>query len=288
MNVQSLSISVPCSKCPNNCKFCVSQMHPSDYPNCFKDFEKQAACEHQYKRRLEFARDNGCNTAIITGDGEPLTNRPHLDRFAKLNWTLNSPFRWIEIQTSGIFLNDQMIKFLRDVVGVSTISLSLSHFNSIPNAQINGTPEKLKVDIKGLCKAIKEAGLNLRISLNLNSHLGTWTPKAMMDKLVELDADQVTFRKLYTSNDDCEQNDWIRNHMFKDKEFEALNMYIQRNGRMLERLPFGALRYSLNGISTVVDDDCMSTEVKDTIKYLILRPNCKLYTKWDDKGSLLF
>ena len=27
---------------------------------------------------------------------------------------------------------------------------------------------------------------------------------------------------------------------------------------------------------------------KDAVKYLILRPNCKLYSKWDDKGSLIF
>jgi len=24
------------------------------------------------------------------------------------------------------------------------------------------------------------------------------------------------------------------------------------------------------------------------LRYLILRPDCRLYTKWDDKGSLLF
>jgi hypothetical protein len=41
-------------------------------------------------------------------------------------------------------------------------------------------------------------------------------------------------------------------------------------------------------MSVVVDDDCMSTEVKEDVKYLILQPNCKLYTKWDDEGSLLF
>jgi len=41
-------------------------------------------------------------------------------------------------------------------------------------------------------------------------------------------------------------------------------------------------------MSVVVDDDCMSTADKEDIKYLILRENCKLYTKWDDGGSLLF
>ena len=42
-------------------------------------------------------------------------------------------------------------------------------------------------------------------------------------------------------------------------------------------------------MSTVVDEDCMAkSEEKKALKYLILRPNCKLYTQWDDKGSLLF
>lgn len=41
-------------------------------------------------------------------------------------------------------------------------------------------------------------------------------------------------------------------------------------------------------MSTVLDEDCMSEEAKESVKYLILRPNCKLYSKWDDKGSLVF
>ena len=48
----------------------------------------------------------------------------------------------------------------------------------------------------------------------------------------------------------------------------------------------------MNGISTVVDDNCMDDATKreesDSYKYLILRPNCKLYSHWDDKGSLIF
>ena len=46
--------------------------------------------------------------------------------------------------------------------------------------------------------------------------------------------------------------------------------------------------YDIDEMSMVVDDDCMSGEVKEDVKYLILQPNCKLYTKWDDRGSLLF
>jgi hypothetical protein len=67
-----------------------------------------------------------------------------------------------------------------------------------------------------------------------------------------------------------------------------INQYILKNGRPLEPLPYGAMRYSCHGISTVTDQDCMSQEAKPTLRYLVLREDCHLYTKWDDPGSFLF
>jgi hypothetical protein len=56
----------------------------------------------------------------------------------------------------------------------------------------------------------------------------------------------------------------------------------------LETLPFGASKYSRYGIGLVVDEDCMATEAKDVYKYLILREDGHLYSRWNDKGSLIF
>jgi len=261
-------------------------MHPSLYENLIgHDYANQAQHEHHYMRRLEFARDNGCNTLILTGDGEPLSNRAFLNTFAKLNWAMRGSFRWIEVQTSGVYLDDDMLSFLSGTVGVSTISLSLSSLETGKNAALNMTPDKLMFTVEGMCKKIKDAGFNLRLSLNMNNSLDCIPMPRLFDILKALGADQVTFRRLYTSGTGAAQDAWIKEHEYCN--WYDLNDYIRR-GRPLECLPFGAMRYSVNGISTVVDDDCMSTEVKDSVKYLILRPNCKLYTKWDDEGSLLF
>ena len=72
------------------------------------------------------------------------------------------------------------------------------------------------------------------------------------------------------------------------RKIREITEYVKSNGRALEVLPFGSIKYSVNGMGVVIDTDCMSTEAKDTIRYLILRPNAKLYSKWDDKGSLVF
>jgi reverse gyrase len=105
-------------------------------------------------------------------------------------------------------------------------------------------------------------------------------------------ADQVTFRILYTSKDDAAkqypQIQWIEQHKAKPELINDIKSYIKENGRVLEILEFGATRYSIDGLSVVIDEDCMNEEAKQALKYVILQPNCKLYTKWDDEASLLF
>lgn len=287
MKVQSLSVAVPIG-CANTCKFCVSRMHHEHYKSILTDVCTRAHADKIMIRKLSFARDNGCNTLIITGSGEPMQNIPYLNDLAKWNWQLQSPFRWIEIQTSGrgLLAKENPIAFLRDVVGVSTISLSVVDiFDETRNAEIIGYTES----IKDMCAEIKNANLNLRLSINMCNVLNDKSPEQIFDKCKELGANQVTFRELYSSKTDSKEDKWIDENNIDIFHLKWIINHILTKGYKLERLPFGATRYSVNEMSVVVDDDCMSTSVdKDELKYLILRPDGKLYTKWDDKGSLLF
>ena len=291
MKIQSLSVVVP-GGCPNKCKFCVSSLHPAD--GIENQIEKNKRFldlyEKDYMHRLSFARDNGCNTVMLTGDGEPLMNEKFLNQFAWMNASINNPFIWIELQTSGVTLNDEKLRWLRNKVGVSTISLSLSDvFSSEKNAETNQTPENLAVNIDDICSQIKKYDFNLRLSLNMTSEYNKRTPNEIFERCSELGADQVTFRVLYESNAQNDVNNWIKENRVSSMLINQINTYIEAHGRMLEVLPFGATRFSVHSISTVVDNDCMSTaNDKEVVKYMVLRPNCKLYTKWDDNGSLLF
>ena len=121
-----------------------------------------------------------------------------------------------------------------------------------------------------------------------------------------------TFRKMYAGNDNSEQSKWVREHAASTYMLNRINDYIlgeyeevrtqngemltitsERNpetahGKFLYELPFGGLVYSVNGMSVVVDNDCMSKDSNKALKYVILRENGKLYSQWDDKGSLIF
>ena len=73
--------------------------------------------------------------------------------------------------------------------------------------------------------------------------------------------------------------------------FSEIKEYVYKNGKPIARLPYGFTQYSVNGISTVIDDNCMDIKRKDNLddlKYAILRPNGHLYSAWNDTGSLIF
>jgi MoaA/NifB/PqqE/SkfB family radical SAM enzyme len=229
------------------------------------------------------------NTTIITGTGEPLQNKKYLQLFSTINKSLPNPFLWIEMQTSGVMLDDKNLDFLKNEIEVNTISLSLANmFDNKSNSDICGISPLLKFQIEDLCKKIKSFNFNLRLSLNMINAYNDYSVEEILDRAKNLGADQITFRKLYYSNEKNKINSWIEdNKMCKDKHIDIVN-FLSEKADALEILPFGYVKYSYNEMGIVVDDDCMSKETKDTYKYLILREDCHLYSKWNDKGSLIF
>lgn len=286
MEIQSLSVCVP-ADCPNNCKFCVAQMERDYYKN---QLENNWRFHHLYwddfEQKLMFARDNGCNTLILTGNGEPLVNRHFLEKFGHINKGMESPFRWIELQTSGVLLDDAYLRFLRNHIKVSVISLSLSSLDSKTNAKYNGTPDKLQFNIDELCSEIKRYDFTLRLSLNMTDSFEGVDIEHILCDAKDLGADQVTFRQLYTSGFNLPQDKWIEKHSYFN--LEGLKNYVANHGEPLQILPFGATKYSIYDLSVVIDNDCMAQEVKNSLKYLVLRENAKLYTRWDKPESVLF
>ena len=280
MNIQSLSICVPSNSkgiykdtCINKCEFCVSRMHTNTYKNMisgntpFYDLYIK-----DYIKRLEFARDNGCNTVMITGCIEPLQNKDFLKELGLFFMIMKNPFKRIELQTSGVLLDEQYLRFLRNHIGVDTISLSLSSFNDWDNHLITHSPSSKIVRISKLCELIKKYDFTLRLSLN------------MTNKLICEIANTETLVTVIQHLHGAIVHD-IKNYIhFVGEGINTSSI----NVKVLERLEYGALKYDVEGISMVIDTDCMSKELSEDIKYVILREDCKLYTKWDSKASLLF
>jgi hypothetical protein len=293
MKIQSLSVVVPNQHCVNNCAFCVSKMHCDTYKNQMDDnlpfFDLYL---RDYIKRLEFARDNGCNTVMLTGTSEPQQNRKFLTYFGMIMQMMQHPFRCIEMQTTGVMLDENYLRFLRNHVGVNLISLSISSLDNSDNAWVIDMPRNLNVNIAKLCQQIKTYDFNLRLSLNLTNLFEPFCadPKTLFQYCKGLSADQVTLRVLYSSGTGTKQDQWIEHNALSQSNVLALQNYVRENGYVLGVLPHGATKYSVNGLCVVIDSDCMDKAEKndEDYKYLVLQPNCKLYSTWDDPASLIF
>ncbi len=303
MNIQSLSIVVPTNnKCVNHCQFCVSRTHTNPYIDKINkvvhkyiegsELIKQSIEYKDYFNRLQFARDNGCNVVVLTGTGEPVQNKDFLDFFSEMNSKLQTPFKSIEIQTTGVMLTDEYLGHLREI-GVTTISFSISNiFDNEKNLKVIGCNEKLKFDVFETIKLVKKHDFNLRLSLNLVNDYDIYSVDEVLNRCKELGADQITFRKLYKSELNNDIDKWIENNaskLFFDRIVSYVNFYEQNHpNQFLGTLPFGPKIYDINDMSVVIDRDCMSEQSKDTYKYLILRENAKLNFRWEFKSSLVF
>lgn len=301
-NAQSLSICVPGKRCINQCKFCVSCMHADAYKNQMdENLPFYDLYFEDYVKRMIFAKENDANIMMITGDIEPLQNRHFLQTLAMINkYVLPqrgcSAFNWIEVQTSAVGFDRNCARFLRNTVGVSVLSLSLSSFDNEVNAEIVGMPKNMKVNISEVCAVAKEYDFTLRLSLNMSEKMllsigEGWYPTlvpAIFSKAKELGADQITFRKFYTSGNN-EQSRWIKQNAVPDGFFKVLHQYVKAEGRLIGTLPYGYNQYSVNGISTVIDEDCMNEAKaeKEASKYFVIRPDCKLYDGWN-KEDIIF
>lgn len=242
-----------------------------------------------YLKRLAFCRDNGVNTVMLTGNSEPQQNRKFLTDFGIFMMLLDKPFRCIEMQTTGVMLDSNYLRFLRNHVEVNTISLSISSFDDAVNRDIIGVKPNVTLSLRDLCAEIKKYDFNLRLSINLSDAFNHMTASDIFAQASDLFfANQITFRVLYSSSMNTPQDQWIADHRVSAELLCGIKEYITQNGNPIGRLEYGQIKYSVNGLTTVLDDDCMSQELKEEIKYLILRPDCKLYSRWEDKASLLF
>lgn len=286
MTVQSLSIAVPLRGCVNDCPFCVSKMHGHDYPDYITKGGTGAVLD--YVDRLLYARQAGCRSLILTGTGEPLQNTAFLSRFGEWNFGLgNDRFVDIALQSTGVLLDNGAYRLLRNT-GVKTIALSVCDpWSSENNARLTGMRPKTVVDVEATCQQIVENGFLLRLCLNLTDVFDDRTPVDVFARAKALGASHVTLRWLYESGEDRAVDAWTRSNRCSEEAYSALVEYVG-NGRPLERFPTGEIRYSVGGLSTIADADCMARGLTDAIRYLILRPDCRLYTRWDEPGSVLF
>lgn len=304
--IQSLSICCPAKKCINHCETCTSRQHTNPYLNKYNgDHTETLEYWDNVIKRMRYAQSKGCTTVMLTGSNEPQQDRRWLEALWLAMRSLPEPFTNIEIQTTGAFIDDDYLQFFKSI-GVTTVAVSTFNiFSDKVNRLIEHCPDD-NLCIEDLCSMVKSHGLNLRICVNVTDYalegaflqhrtLETREAQVILTRCATLDADQVTFRKMW-SVEGTPEGDWIKEHC-TDLSTTILHQVkedVKKDGQLIYRLPYGAERYDYMGFSIVIDTDSMAKEgiLKDTsevvLKYYIIREDGKMYSSWDSKASLVF
>jgi hypothetical protein len=236
---------------------------------------------------MQFARDAGCDSMILTGVTEPQQNFDFIYNLLKLNKTLRTPFYNITLQTCGTMIDSSEFP-LMSLEGITTLALSISSFDDQRNWDIIQAPAKVRTcKLRELIWAAKESGMNVRACVNLTDEFNDYTSKDFFNWAIATNVDQLTFRKIYAEGN-TPQAQWVRAHQFDPDKWSAIKNYVKYEGTPIRLLPFGAILYDVSGIGVVVDDDCMAKKNIEEVRYYVLRANNKLYSLWDAKGSLVY
>jgi hypothetical protein len=273
--ISSLQVSVPLKGCINNCKSCIAKI--SGDSNMYKDMSRIQNFDNMYFDQLQKVKEQGCKNIVITSDkGEPMQNKIFMKKIGQFNKQLNDWFN-MEIQTTGVLLNDENLSFLKNDVGVKIISVSVFDiFNDKNNLDIIEVKEKIRFNLKEVCDKIKKYGFILRLSINLINVYDKYSIEDMFNKIKKLNPDQVTIKNLWHTEEDNAINKWIKTNKASSNIIRRISEYIENNnGEKISNY-----RYNMNGISIWMVDNCMLGN------YLIIRPDAKLYRSWDTPNSI--
>ena len=279
MDIKTVSLAVP-AECPNNCEFCISNTRESKY-----EFPlHHGVYWDRLEKRLKFAKENNYNKLNFTGTGEPIHKKSYFEGFKAKN--LNKIFKWMEIQTSGIGLDNEYLNYLKSF-GISTISLSvIDMWNNENNFDIMNCKESLRYNLGKLCKKIKEKGFTLRLSVPMTDVLDDYAMEEWFDRCKELSTDQVVLRTLHMPDDSSlPQYKWIKKHSIGLNEVIAIEDYL-KEGSLIYKFDYDQEIRSIKGMSVMIDKDC--TGQKFSNKYLVIREDGKCYHRWDKKSSIIF
>ena len=157
--ISSLQICVALKGCVNDCKSCIAKM--SGDSDLYSDHSKLENFNDLYIDKLKQVKDQGCKSIVITSDkGEPMQNKIFMEKIGVFNKQLDNWFN-LEIQTTGVFLDDNNLTFLKDKVGVNIISVSVFDiFDDDNNLDIIGVKKKMRFNLKEVFSALYQFAIN--------------------------------------------------------------------------------------------------------------------------------
>lgn len=291
MKYQTFSIVSGTEICNAACPFCVSRQ------TGFDGVERKLTPinRRNFLKAANLAFRCGTNTVIITGKGEPTLYPSQVTEYLQLMSYAKYDFPFIELQTNGTMIANDKVDAatlaLWYELGMTTILISVVHYEPELNRQTYVPKAKEYFDLPATIKKIQDAGINVRLTcVGLDGYIDS------ADKLVGLmnfakenNVRQLSWRPVNAPDkaEDSEVFEWTKKHFLKVHQKDEIVKYVQRNGTLIQNLVHGAQVYDLNGQNLCLSNCLTRDPNEETARQLIFFPNGELYTDWQFKGSVL-
>lgn len=288
MNIQTWSILAGTTVCNARCPFCVSQMTPTNGMKSkpitinWRNFHKSA----------RFAQINNVSTVFLTGKGEPTL---FLDQITKYLVELEKySFPIIDLQTNGSRLLDLGESALRAwyKLGLTTIAISVVHYEDEVNRKIYFPERKTYFDIKATVALLKEIGFNVRLSVILFK--GGLDSPASLEKFLSVTkawgVDQITFRPVAmpTKSENVDVAAWTEAHILSYEERELMSNYIASKGTAILELMHGAKVYDIDGQNVCFSSGLTHDTSGNEMRQIITFPDGTLRYSWSYTAAKIF
>ena len=290
MKIQTFSIVAGSEACNAQCPFCVSKMTAS----LGVELPEPAVNWRNFKIACRIAKQSGVNTAMFTGKGEPTVFPKQITRF--LDEMAEFAFAPIELQTNGILISEKSEKYhghLKDWYdrGMTTIAVSIVHFDPEKNRQIYVPHKKSYIDLSGLIKFLHDCDFSVRLTCILCDRF--IDSKEKLQTLIKFAQEQGVEQLTVTpvnkpdQTDNTEVWEWTNSHHLADNQKTDIMNYLENHGTRILKLSHGAIVYDING-QNVCMGNCLNVNPDtEELRNLIFFPDGHLRYYWQYPGSII-
>lgn len=287
MRIQTLSIVAGSEACNARCPFCISKMTP---PNGVAPKEP-AVNWRNFRKACVFAAKCGVTTAMITGKGEPTLFPNQITEHLAVMRQFEFPF--IELQTNGIVIaSERQTDLLADwyEMGMTTVALSIVHYDAEKNRQIYLPHKKTYIDLPGTIDFLHDIGFSVRLScVMLNGYIDSVTELENLIGFAKLNrVEQLSIRPVNQplSSLDQDVRGWAIRHNLPEEKLGTIKKFLARH-KLLMTHAHGAQVFDVDGQNVCLTDSLTINGTSEDLRQLIFFPDGHLRYDWQYAGAIL-
>ena len=296
MKIQTFSIVAGSQACNARCPFCISKMTVENNV-ALKEPEVNWP---NFSKACRLAQISGVTTAMITSKGEPTLFPEQITKYLRSMHRFDFPI--IELQTNGIPMAQKWATYephLKEwhTLGLSTIAISIVHFDPAKNREIYVPYAKEYIDLHDLIVKLHSLGFSVRLTCTM---LGGYIDSAeRLEGLIgfarEHKVEQLSVRpvnKPTKVNRDQMTYDWSVKHALSKEQIDDIVEFFKmssskRKVTLLMTLMHGAEVYDVDGQNVCLTDCLTRDPSTDDLRQLIFFPDGHLRYDWEYEGAII-